>query len=300
MATSKLENLDLTTLAETGLKSIQGTEEEAEQADKAGDLEFAKDPSEESAPSDDTKSETSDEDADKKTEDPDYKALFEASEARAKTLENKAKTQEGRNKVQGKRDADIEELKRAQEATNKMVAAFVSASAPGSDVDLGQEIGKIQSDQATEVARSAIQAQFQTMSEALAHASHSEGTDDDEGVLLLTKSQVEAIRVEWQAGKDAWIASGYRDPFGLTNTVLSASRMALETERANQKTKENTDKTEKAKAKKDAQEESGEGELDIGPGQARASADLEDMSARDLINMGLAGEKQSRIFEPGR
>jgi len=296
MTTPNLEDLDLATLPELASnQAVEGEEDNSEDT-----LEYAKDQSKESDPSDDTSKSESQEtskqstDEDSKEPDekePDYKALFEESEARAKSLENRVKTNEGRAKAQEARDAEIAKLSDGLAATTRMVQAFVSAQAPDSNVDLGQEITKIQGETAQAAQIASIDRQTDTIKEALAQAAH-----DEEDNLLLTKEQVAEVAAEWKAAVKVLEDSKYRDFSALTETVLMTSKMAIANQRASLKTQETEAKTKKAEEKKESDAESGVGDLDLGPASGSAS-DLDSLSARELIERGLASDKQSKVFD---
>tara|TARA_R100001086_G_scaffold185311_2_gene103691 strand:- start:385 stop:1242 length:858 start_codon:yes stop_codon:yes gene_type:complete len=259
------------------LLSIQ--EEEGVEEDS---LEFADESSEDSNT---TKGES------KEDVEPDYKALYEANQSKLKDLENRVKSQEGRNKAREARDSELTDIKNDIAAMTRTVTALVSSQAPGSTVDLEEEVGKIQNERTTEKAAQSLTAQYQTISAALAHAVH-----DDDDNLLLTKDQVAQVKVEWQSGIQTLKDSGYRDFNGLTNTVLSASKLIVSSERAKLKEEKETTK----KSRKQADEDSGIGELDIGPGPGSGALNnLDDMSGMDLIREGMrAGKPRSRLFDP--
>jgi len=277
MATPDLKDplAHLADLSENGFNSDQSAPEESS-------LEFAEGTSTETE---------SNKEPDKGTEkETDWKARFEESETRLKDLEQKQKTQDGRTRVREARENEITELKTEMAGISKMVSAFVSAQAPDSTLDLGQEIGKIQNEQTRERATGVLEAQYQRISEALAHSVH-----DDEDNLLLSKGQVEQVRGEWQAGLKSLKDSGYRDFNGLTEVVLSASKLVVSNERANLKEADKKTREEAATAKKAEEEESGLGELDTGPGSGTLT-NLDAMSGLDLIRKGLASGKRSSIF----
>jgi hypothetical protein len=224
-------------------------------------------------------------------EEADWKTRFEESEARFKSLEQKQKTQEGRTRVRESREKEIATLQTEMAGISKMVSAFVSAQAPDSTLDLGQEIGKIQNEQTRERATNILEAQYQRISEALAHSVH-----DDEDNLLLTKEQVEQVRGKWQDGLKSLKESGYRDFNGLTEVVLSASKLVVSNERATLKATSKKSREEEATAKKAEEEETGVGELDTGPASGRSSV-LDDLSPLDLMKKGLASNSRSKLFD---
>jgi len=256
------------------LLSVQGEEGVEEDS-----LEFAEDPSEDP---------NTPKEGPKEGKNPDYKALHEADQAKLKDLENRIKSQEGRNKAREARDSELTDIKNDIAAMTRTVTALVSSQAPGSTVDLEEEVGKIQNERNTAKATQSLTAQYETISTALAHAVH-----DDDDNLLLTKDQVAQIKVEWQTGVQTLKDSGYRDFNGLTNTVLSASKLIVASERA--KLKE--DKETAKKTRKQAEEDSGLGELDTGPSSGSLNS-LDEMSGMDLIREGMrAGKPRSRLFD---